>query len=408
MKTKEKKRIILLADMNSFYASVEQAINPALKGQPIIVCGDPARRHGIVLAASYEAKVNGVKTAMTVGEAHRLCPEAHLVPPRMKTYIEVSTRIVEIMKEFSPLVEPFSIDEAFAEITGCEQLFGDGENTAKLMQKRISQEEGIPCSIGVGPNKLLAKMAAGFQKPWGLTVLTSDDVPKRIWPLPIKKLFGVGGRMEQHFQRMAIRTIGDLADTDPELLARRFGVIGRVLHQSANGIDYSPVDPHTLDGCKSIGHQFTLSRDYVTESEIKVVLRELAEEVGTRARRAKRVGRTVSLLLKDADFRSVYRSLTIPDPSNIGRDIFHASVQLMSEHWDREPVRLVGITLSNLVPDDAVQLDLFKAKDKEYQLAEAIDGIRDRFGTQSIFLAQSLSEASVFTDRAGKIGGHIQ
>lgn len=404
----ETKRTILLADMNSFYASVEQAANPALKNQPVIVCGDPKRRHGIVLAASYEAKAYGVKTAMTVGEAQRLCPMAKLIPPRMATYVEVSTQIVEIMKEFSPLVEPFSIDEAFIDVTGCEQLFGDGKQTAQSLQSRIDKETGVSCSIGVGPNKLLAKMAAGLQKPHGLTVLTPQDVPRRIWPLPVKKLFGVGDRMERHFQRMAIRTIGDLAACDPNLLARRFGVVGRVLHQSAQGIDYSPVDPYTLDGCKSIGHQFTLPKDYVSEKEIHVVLRELAEEVGARVRRAKCVGRTVSLSLKGADFHSVHRSFTMPDASNIGRDIFDAAVHLMDQHWNQEPVRLVGITLSNLSSDDAIQLDLFHAKDKDYQLAEAIDEIRGRFGTQSIFLAQSLSEASVFTDRVGKIGGHLR
>ncbi|SDW38537.1 DNA polymerase-4 [Marininema mesophilum] len=224
----------------------------------------------------------------------------------------------------------------------------------------IVKSTGIPCSIGVGPNKLMAKMAAGMKKPRGLTVLELEDVPERMWPLPVKKLFGIGDRMERHFHRMAIRTIGDLAATDPNLLAKRFGVIGRVLHQSVNGIDYSPVDPYSLDGCKSIGHQFTLPKDYVTENEIKLVIRELAEEVCTRMRRAQCMGRTVSLTLRRGDFRSIHRSITLPDPTNIGRSIFEAAMMLFHRHWDQSPVRLIGITVSQLSSDHIIQLNLFQ------------------------------------------------
>ncbi|MDR6224877.1 DNA polymerase IV [Desmospora profundinema] len=399
-------RTVLLADMNAFYASVEQIRNPALQGKPVIVCGDPARRHGIVLAASYEAKAFGVKTAMAVSQAKELCPQACLIPPSMRTYIQVSVRIVELLHQFSPLVEPFSIDEAFVEMTGCEALFGPGPVAARLIQERIREEVGVPSSIGVGPNKLLAKMAAGMKKPNGITVLQEADVPDRIWPLPVKKLFGVGGRMTHHFHRMGIRTIGDLAHTDPERLAHRFGVIGRVLHQSANGMDPSPVDPHSLDGSKSIGHQFTLPRDYGEESEILLVLRELAEEVASRARKAGYAGRTISLTLKGTDFSSVHRSRTLPEPSNIGRHLFTAASSLLDQHWNHQPVRLVGITLSNLETDEGIQLNLFEERDKERRLAETMDQIRDKYGTNSLFWAPSLLGPSVFSDRNGKIGGH--
>ncbi|BCU82311.1 DNA polymerase IV [Polycladomyces abyssicola] len=400
------RRTVLLADMNAFYASVEQMRNPHLRGRPVIVCGDPARRRGIVLAASYEAKKYGVKTGMAVHQAKELCPHACLVPPRMERYLQVSVRIVEILKQFSPLVEPFSIDEAFVETTGCEALFGDGKTTARLIKERIFRETGLRCSIGVGPNKLMAKMAAGLEKPDGLTVLTMEDLPRRIWPLPVIELFGVGPRMERHFHRMGIRTIGDLAHADPELLQHRFGVIGRVLHQSANGIDHSPVDPHSLDENKSIGHQFTLPRDYETESDIRVVLRELAEEVASRVRRAGATGRTVSLTLKGMDFTSIHRSYTLPEPTNIGRVIFEGALHLLHRHWNHTPIRLVGISLGNLEPARNLQLDLFGRTAKDQQLADAIDHIRERFGTTSILYARSLTPASVFYDRAGKIGGH--
>ncbi|MFC4076594.1 DNA polymerase IV [Salinithrix halophila] len=402
----EGNRIVLLADMNAFYASIEQGANPSLRGKPVIVCGDPARRHGIVLAASYEAKAYGVQTGMAVSQATELCPAAQLVPPRMRAYVQMSVRIVDLLKEFSPLVEPFSIDEAFVELTGCEALFGDGKTAAVQIQERILSETGIPCSIGVGPNKLMAKMAAGFDKPRGLTVLTPGDVANRLWPLPVKELFGVGNRMTSHFHRMGIRTIRNLAHTDPGLLAHRFGVIGRVLHQSAHGIDNSPVDPCSLDGSQSIGHQFTLPRDYHLETELSLVLRELAEEVGIRARKIGCVGRTVSLTLKGTDFRSIHRSLTMPAPSNIGRRLFQTATELFHRHWNQHPVRLVGITLSNLSPDQGTQLNLFEETDKERRLTETLDTIREKFGSGSIFLAQSLSEASVFNDRRGKIGGH--
>ncbi|PMB02753.1 DNA polymerase IV [Fischerella thermalis CCMEE 5273] len=401
-----RERTVLLADMNAFYASVEQAQNPALQGKPVIVCGDPARRHGIVLAASYEAKAFGVKTAMAVSQAKELCPQAYLIPPRMGTYVQVSVRIVELLRRFSPLVEPFSIDEAFVELTGCEALFGPGPDTAALIQARIREEMGVSCSIGVGPNKLLAKMAAGMKKPNGITVLQEKDVPTRIWPLPVKQLFGVGNRMAHHFHRMGIRTIGDLAQTDPNRLAHRFGVIGQVLHQSANGIDPSPVDPHSLDRSQSIGHQFTLPRDYGEEAEILLVLRELTEEVARRTRKAGYIGRTVSLTLKGADFSSIHRSRTMPEPSNIGRRLFITASSLLDHHWNGQPIRLIGVTLSNLTTDEGVQLSLFAEEDKERRLAEAMDQIRDKYGMGSLCWAPSLLGSSVFSDRNGKIGGH--
>jgi DNA polymerase-4 len=233
-----------------------------------------------------------------------------------------------------------------------------------------------------------------------------EDLPRRIWPLPVIELFGVGPRMNRHFHRMGIRTIGDLAHADPELLQHRFGVIGRVLHQSANGIDHSPVDPHSLDENKSIGHQFTLPRDYETESDIRVVLRELAEEVAGRVRRAGAVGRTVSLTLKGIDFVSIHRSYTLPEPTNIGRVIFDGAMHLFRRHWNHTPVRLVGISLGNLEPERGLQLELFGRTVKDRQLADAIDRIRERFGTTSILYARSLTPASVFYDRTGKIGGH--
>lgn len=402
----KQERIVLLADMNAFYASIEQVLNPDLRKRPVIVCGDPARRHGIVLAASYEAKSYGIKTGMPVSQARELCPAAFMVPPHMGTYVRVSVQIVNLLREYSPLVEPFSIDEAFVELTGCQDLFGQGETVACQIQERIYEEIGVHCSIGVGPNKLLAKMASQMEKPRGLTVLKMEDIPQLIWPLPVNDLFGVGGRITSHLHRMGIRTIGDLAHADPNLLRHRFGVVGQVLYESAHGRDKSPVDPCSLDKTKSIGHQFTLPRDYHEEKEVHLVLRELAEEVAVRSRKAGYQGRTLSLTLKGAHFHTLHRSLTMCRSSNIGRDLFQTALQLLKQHWDHQPIRLIGITLSNLRPDSHTQLDLFEDRSKEQNLAKALDTIWKKFGFKSIFWAQSLSAASIRKDRSEKIGGH--
>ncbi len=403
---KQQQRTVLLVDMNAFYASVEQVLDPSLQNKAVIVCGDPSRRHGIVLAASYEAKKYGVKTGMALFEAQALCPHAKFVPPHMNTYLRFSAQIIQILKQFSPLVEPFSIDEAFIELTGCESLLGDGVKVAHQIKERIRQEIGIGCSIGVAPNKLLAKMAADFQKPDGLTVWTEKDIPSHLWPLPVIKLFGVGSRLKKHLNRMGIRTIGDLAHTDPRRLEKRFGIIGRILHQSAQGIDPSPVDPNTLEGNQSIGHQFTLPRDYETEEEIRIVLQELAEEVGSRARQSNYLGRTVTLTIRSAEWTFLQRSMTLPYPTQIGSTIFQASLSLLRKHWDQKPLRALGITLSQLYPKRGVQLDLFGKNEKEYQLARVVDSIRAKHGSTSIRFANSLTAASVFADRAKKVGGH--
>lgn len=402
----KQERIVLLADMNAFYASVEQVLNPNLRKRPVIVCGDPARRHGIVLAASYEAKSYGIKTGMSVSQAKELCPTALMVPPHMGTYVRVSVQIINLLREYSPLVEPFSIDEAFVELTGCQDLFGQGKTVACQIQERIYEEIGVHCSIGVGPNKLLAKMASQMKKPRGLTVLKMEDIPHLIWPLPVHDLFGVGDRMASHFHRMGIRTIGDLAHADPDLLRHRFGVVGQVLYESAHGRDNSPVDPCSLDKTKSIGHQFTLPRDYQEEKEVHLVLRELAEQVAVRSREAGYQGRTLSLTLKGAHFHTLHRSLTMYRSSNLGRDLFQTALQLLKQHWDHQPIRLIGITLSNLQPDSHTQLDLFEDRTKEQNLAKALDTIWKKFGFKSIFWAHSLSAASIRKDRSEKIGGH--
>jgi len=387
---------ILLADMNAFFASVHQALDPALKDRPVIVGGDPAKRHGIILTASYEAKAKGVKTGMTVYEAEKLCPEAIFIKPQHHLYVHFSTRILRIMRNFTPLVEPFSIDEAFLDVNGCEKLFGSPVEIARKLKKRIHEEVGVACSIGVAPNKLLAKMAAGLQKPDGLTVIDHEDVPTRIWPLPVKELFGVGPRYENHLKLFNIHTIGDLASFPVAILKRRFGVYGEILWNSANGIDYSPVDPKTLETVKSIGQQITLPRDYRTHEEIKVVIMELSDLVAQRVREGGYAGRTVVLSLKDANFAWLSRMSALREHTDLAADICGAAVELLERHWpDGWPVRMAGVALAGLTRPLVEQLTLFGEKEKIRKVEEACDQIRSRFGKKAIFRAVSLTRAGV-------------
>jgi DNA polymerase-4 len=396
---------ILLADMNAFYASVHQAMDPRLKGKPVIVGGDPAKRHGIVLAASYEAKAWGIKTGMAVGEARDLCPEGTFLKPAYSHYVDFSTRIVRIMKDFSPLVEPFSIDEAFLDVSGCGNLFGSSPEIALQLKNRIKDEVGVLCSVGVGPNKLLAKMAAGMQKPDGLTVLDLPDVPAKMWPLPVRELFGVGSRLEKRLRDLNIRTIGDLAAYPLPVLQKRFGLVGHVLHLSANGLDYSPVDPRSLERVKSIGHQITLSRDYYGYDVIEVVILELCEIVCRRVRLGGYSGRTVNLTLKDVEFLWISRARTLPQPTACAVDVYRVAVELLHRHWPSwKPVRMIGVSLGGLVKNAPEQMDLFGEKERTRRLHAACDWIKDRFGEQSILRAVSLTPAGVFRDRKGENG----
>jgi len=389
-------RAILLADMNAFFASVHQALDPALRGKPVVIGGDPAKRHGIVLTSSYEAKAKGIKTGMTVYEAQRLCPEGIFLQPQHHLYIHFSGLVLRIMRDLTPLVEPFSIDEAFLDVTGCKKLFGSPVDTALTLKKRIRSEVGVMCSMGIGPNKLLAKMAAELQKPDGLTVLDYQDVSARLWPLPVRELFGVGPRYERHLKLFNIHTIGDLARFPIEILRKRFGANGEVLWQSANGLDNSPVNPGSLDKVKSIGHQITLPRDYRTHEEIKVVILELADLVAQRVRTGGYVGKVVVLSLRDANFAWLSRRKTLYERTELANDLYRAAVELLREYWtDGWPVRMVGIALGGLVPQRSEQLTLFGNREKIKKAEQACDRIKGRFGEKAVLRAVSLTRAGV-------------
>ena len=407
-------RVIFFVDMQSFYASVEKADHPEFRDRPVIVSGDPERRSGIILAACPLAKKYGVETAEALWQAEQKCPDAVIVRPRMQRYIEMSLQITEILEGFTDLVEPYSIDEQFLDVTGSQKLFGTPEQIAKKIQRTIWEKTHVYSRVGMGPNKILAKMACdNFAKKNadGLFWLDETNIKDTLWRLPIHKMFGVGTRMTEHFRRMGIRTIGHLAEFPLDRLRKRWGINGEVLWLTANGKDTSPVKVQTHDTQKAIGHHMTLPRDYKTLSDIRVILLELSEEVARRARAKNYQGKTLSVGARGIDFdhpTGFYRQTKLAFPTNFGTDLYKSSLSLFNLHWDGLPVRSLGITLSDLQPADHYQLRLFDAPIKKERLGKAMDIINDKYGTATLVRAASLLAAGQAYERAKKIGGHYK
>lgn len=408
------KRIIFLIDMQSFYASIEKAANPQLRELPIVVAGDPERRSGVVLAACPIAKTYGVVTAEALWQAQQKCRRLVVVRPRMETYIRISMQITQIFESFTDQVEPYSIDEQFLDVTGSVHLFGDVYQMAAQIRQRVWLETGINCRVGIGENKVLAKMACdNFAKKQeaGVFWLKKEELAETLWKLPIEKLFGVGSRMKRHFHRMGVYQIGQLAGLSPAVLTRRWGVNGEVLWRTAHGIDDSPVSLKAYDTQKGIGHHMTLPRDYHTAEQIKVVLLELCEEVCRRARSKELMGSVVSVGCRGADLDAAQgfgRQLKLEEQTNDATTLFEAVCCLFDRHWQGTPVRSVGVSLEQLVPDNVLQLNLFTDNHKRRSLAHAMDDIRSRYGQDAILRAASLLSAGQARERARKIGGHYK
>jgi DNA polymerase-4 len=381
----KKSRTIIHVDMDAFYASVEVLDNPELKGKPVVVGG--ASDRSVVSAASYEARKYGVHSAMATVKARRLCPQAIFLPVRMDRYREVSQLIMDIFHRFTPLVEPISLDEAFLDVTGSRGLFGEGPVIAKEIKTLIQRETGLTASAGVACSKLVAKIASDLQKPDGLTVVEAGRERDFLARLPVSKLWGAGGKTIESLALLHVRTIGDLAALPLEILTSRFGQHGLHLHLSANGIDDRPVVP--TREAKSIGHEETFSEDLLDLAVIKRELLDLATKVGERLRRHERQGQTITIKIKFYDFSSISRSLTLTEPTSDTREIFRRGWELLGKTAaGRKPVRLVGISVSNLsVPGGRYQQDLFgssRQREKSRNLNEAVDRINQKFGGGTI------------------------
>lgn len=383
---------ILHVDMNAFFAACHQAQEPALKGKPVLVSGDPSSRHGIVLTASYEARRFGVKTAMPTAQALRLCPQALIVAPNFRLYSFYSKQIMAILNSFTPLVEQYSIDEAWLDVSGCENLFGPADNIAREIKQKIKHQLDLSCSIGIAPSKILAKMASDLEKPDGLVIITADNIASRIWPLAVDKLFGVGPQTTAALNSLGVFTIGDLAGFPLAVLKQRFGAYGPYLAQLAQGQDHSSVDPNP-DTAKSIGNSITLPQDAETAAEVETILLALAEEVGTRLRRRNLKGSTITVSVKTPDFRLITRSRTYPEATNLTETIYRRAGEIYRQHLQGQRVRLVGVTVSNITAASAgTQLSLFPASedDKRARLAQTVDQVRARFGDRSLVRARLL------------------
>lgn len=417
-----RERMILLSDCQSFYASVEKAAHPEYAGQPVAV-GDPTRMNGIVLAACPLAKSRGVTTASRVGEALTKCPELVVIRPRMGTYIKVSLLISEIYQTYTDLVEAFSIDEQFLDVTGSLRAFGgDLPEMIHSIQQHVLLSTGVWTRIGIGPSKILAKMANNFakKKPGGTFRLDYDNLDTELWPRPVNEMFMVAGRMTRNFYRMGITTIGDIARMElgefkqrmRMTMGKQSDIQAEYYWQTARGIDPSPVVTGIRHQMKSVGHGKALRWNLYTRlEEIEVVLLELVIEVCQRARKYRYMGSVVSVAVVETDgntSNSYSRQTTLPEPSALTHEVAAAAYRLFVDHWTGMPLSRLAITISELTDDRVMQLTLFDDRIRTLGREQVIDQIKTRYGGQALIRASSLLESAVALERAEQIGGHYK
>jgi len=376
--------------MNAFFASVEQAMNPALRGKPIAVIGSAHRT--VITTSSYEARRHGVKTGMAVWEAKRCCPELILVVGNNRRYTHTSAEIMKMMLDYTPLVEVFSIDEAFMDVTGSLRLFGSPENIAYQLKARIRHRFGITCSIGIAPNKLLAKLASDMKKPDGLTVIRPEETDRILEHLPATDLCGVGRRTARRLRLLGITTCGELGRFPVGILKKKFGIVGEYLQRMGKGLDDSPVVPtREAEPVKSVGHSMTLDRDIETREEIMKYLLQLSEMVGRRARRYGVTGKTVSLYVRYADFDTSFgKQQTQCDYISLSDDIYRAAVRILDSVTLEQPVRLLGVRLSSLRHREE-QLPLFLEEKRKSFATGAMDEVNNRYGDFTVTFGSLLS-----------------
>ncbi|WP_449620332.1 DNA polymerase IV [Robertmurraya sp. Marseille-Q9965] len=387
-------RVILHVDMNSFYASVEMAYDPSLKGKPLAIAGNPEERRGIIVTCSYEARKFGVKTTMPLWEAKKLCPNLIVKKPDFERYRAASMGMFELLNQYSKLVEPVSIDEGYVDITDSYEI-GSPLEIAEQIQKQLIRQLDLPCSIGIAPNKFLAKMASDMKKPLGITVLRKRDIPTVLWPMEAGEMHGVGKKTAEKLKNIGIDTIADLAKANEIQLKSLLGINGIRLKERANGIDNRQVDPDAISDFKSIGNSTTLPKDISNQQELFKVLDRLAEKVSVRLKRKKVMATTLSITIRYKDRHTITRSKKLLNPVSTQEEILTMAKQIFVSHWTGQAVRLLGITGTDLVENDQAvkQLDLFSyEKDaKKEPLINTVSKLKEKFGAHIIEQASNLT-----------------
>jgi len=386
-------RVILHADMNNCFASIEILHNPRLHGKPVAVGGSIEERHGIILAKSYEAKARGVQVGEAIWQAKRKCPGLIIVPPDYAKYLRFSKLFRKILLDYSEQVESFGIDENWVDVTGSIGLFGSGEKIANIIRERVKFELGVTVSVGVSYNKIFAKLGSDVKKPDATTVITKKNFKDVAWPLPASDLLGVGRATQAKFKYRGISTIGAIAHTEPKCLQGLLGKWGLMLHAYANGWDSSPVKSiEYVPRVKSVGNSTTCPRDLETEQDVHIVFQNLAESIAERMRELRVLANTVQIMLRSNDLDWFERQIRLPCPSMISSELTSAAMKLLrNNYYWHKPLRSIGIRGTDLVPiDQERQLSMFGNEAERERLEKmeyAVDDIRRRFGPHSINLA---------------------
>ena len=383
-------RHILHVDQNCFYASVEMQRHPELRDKPLAVCGSQEERHGIVLTANYLAKRYGVKTGMAIWQARQRCPDLVILPPDMDEYIRFSRMAREIYEDYTDQIEPFGLDESWLDVTGSVGLFGDPMTIAREISGRIKFELGITASIGLSNNKITAKLGSDYKKPDAITRIEADNYKEIAYPLPVEDLLYVGPATSRKLRGIGISTIGRLAECPVDILVRRLGKMGAVLHAFANGQDVSPVQRSDhIPNIKSVGNSATTPRDLETEADVKLMLYLLAESVCSRMRELASRCTVVEIYVRDTQLNSIVRQRKLQAPSCSSQELAETGLDIFRHNyrWDR-PVRSIGLRGAGLVEDlGTMQLSLYaedQKRDKWERIDAAVDHLRQRYGYMSV------------------------
>ncbi len=388
-------RVILHSDCNSFFASVECALNPSLADVPMAVGGSVEARHGIILAKNEIAKEYNIQTAETIYSAKKKCPELVIVPPHHDLYEKYSERVNKIYLEYTDMVEKFGIDESWLDVTGSQRLFGNGEEIANTIRKRVKEEIGITISVGVSFNKVFAKLGSDYKKPDATTVISKENFKDIVYPLPVGDLLFVGRKTREVLSRLNIKTIGDLAQSDVERLNKLLGKQGEMIYRYARGEDNSPVDPHSHDEVKSVGNGMTFKRDLRGEKDILCGIAHLSESIAVRMRRKGVKCTVVQVTIKDPDLISIQRQEKLSSPTNLAKDITEKAMEIIKRSWNmNKPIRMLTVTGNGIIPEDSAQQISFfdeEKNPKQENLEKTLDKIREKYGKDSVVSANVIN-----------------